>query len=522
MPQCIYSQDKSNIITGSDSGTRDFRTPSIDYSDYLCGQMSKDVNFRISKMKIVRTKIVDKGNVLFNIIPIDQFGNFIQNLTNKELEFDAILEKDYVKYKSMLKFQSESKLEKSKKTNLHILVENSILTTNLQDILRQIRNLIPKLMPTDSISVSLFNQKIQNILPIESAQAAYLKLSVENVKCSGTNSAINVLYQKLNELETHKSDANNIIVQIYTGYENSSFIDTYGDIIDRAKDLNIPIYTVGIGTKVRSFQTQPLSEATGARYYDLQEENLENLSAILNEIYYSDKVFYQYKLTPDAFSEEWDNLVMQAALYNGADFLDNFVDIYFKAPDIMTTNKILAIYDKEESFPDTNSFESYQMIALYMQNNPTIKMEITGYTDNESKTTELALSRADKVRDAIVSFGVNPRRFVLKSAGDEEPIYTSSAPQNLLALNRRTELKWLREEDKPAEIKGELAESEFMADQFVITWEKIGYKAYYKRTVINGETMYKVILWNYETNEQAAEEINRLKATFQDIEFKVE
>jgi outer membrane protein OmpA-like peptidoglycan-associated protein len=445
----------------------------------------------------------------------------------KEFELDHSLVRDFVKLPSNISFLSESKLKQNKEfLNIHLLIENSYLSKNNKDIVDQVRRSLQSLMIGDLVSVSFFNHTKNQVISLESPESAFLKLNADNLQPFGTNSSAKVLYETLKEIESSKSKDRNIIIQILNSSENSSILNRFKEVIDKAKELNVAIYSVGIGSDIRTYQIQPVSNATGGRFYWLDNSHLPDLSSVINEIYFGNKVNYKFKIKPAAKLDDLEDFELKLSFYNGTTFIDESVQIYLKTPEIFTTNKILSVYNSNESLHDSSYTPQIIELADYLKNNPSKKIQITGHSDNESKgsTSEQMISseRANRLKEEIVSFGVNPHRIRTKGAGSSSPMYFSPQDAGQAAYNRRAEIRWLDEELLPYEISGEKAESEFLAEQIIKKWEDLGYRAYYQRAMEFDEIFYRIIFWGYGNEDQASKESEKLKGTFENIDFKVE
>lgn len=84
-------------------------------------------------------------------------------------------------------------------------------------------------------------------------------------------------------------------------------------------------------------------------------------------------------------------------------------------------------------------------LAAFMQDNPQVKGEIAGHTDNvgEKKANmELSLKRARAVYDYLVAKGIDPQRLTYKGYGDTRPAVPNDSEENR-QLNRRIEFKFL-------------------------------------------------------------------------------
>lgn len=82
-------------------------------------------------------------------------------------------------------------------------------------------------------------------------------------------------------------------------------------------------------------------------------------------------------------------------------------------------------------------------VVRLMKDNPTLKIQINGHTDNSGKTADnitLSEERARAVTAYLVSKGVAPARLSSKGWGDTQPVADNGSPEGR-AKNRRTELK---------------------------------------------------------------------------------
>ncbi len=81
----------------------------------------------------------------------------------------------------------------------------------------------------------------------------------------------------------------------------------------------------------------------------------------------------------------------------------------------------------------------------FMNNNPGLKIEISGHTDNVGTTEynkELSNNRAKSVYNYLIENGINPEKLTYKGYGESEPVSTNETELEK-AKNRRTEIKIL-------------------------------------------------------------------------------
>jgi len=81
-------------------------------------------------------------------------------------------------------------------------------------------------------------------------------------------------------------------------------------------------------------------------------------------------------------------------------------------------------------------------VVQLMKENPTLRIQISGHTDNSGKATDnqgLSENRAKAVTNYLVSKGIAAARLTYKGFGDTQPIADNATPEGR-AKNRRTEL----------------------------------------------------------------------------------
>jgi len=82
-------------------------------------------------------------------------------------------------------------------------------------------------------------------------------------------------------------------------------------------------------------------------------------------------------------------------------------------------------------------------IVQLLKDNPTLKIQINGHTDNSGNASDnitLSGNRAKSVTSYLTSKGIDPGRLSSKGWGDTQPVAGNATPEGR-AQNRRTELK---------------------------------------------------------------------------------
>lgn len=107
--------------------------------------------------------------------------------------------------------------------------------------------------------------------------------------------------------------------------------------------------------------------------------------------------------------------------------------------EIKITQQIHFEFDKDKIRPE--SFPILDAVVEVLQQNPKIKIEIQGHTDNKGAAAynkKLSDRRAASVKKYLVAKGIDETRLTSKGYGMEQPIVPNTSDQNR-ALNRRVQ-----------------------------------------------------------------------------------
>ncbi|MES2108688.1 MAG: OmpA family protein [Bacteroidota bacterium] len=98
-------------------------------------------------------------------------------------------------------------------------------------------------------------------------------------------------------------------------------------------------------------------------------------------------------------------------------------------------------FDIDKSTIKPESMGTLNMVVGILKDNPDLKFEIDGHTDNTggaAHNATLSQQRADAVKNQLVSMGVDAGRLTTKGFGDTKPISDNTSPEGK-ANNRRVE-----------------------------------------------------------------------------------
>ncbi len=139
-------------------------------------------------------------------------------------------------------------------------------------------------------------------------------------------------------------------------------------------------------------------------------------------LFYSDH-FFLSKSTPDSTYEK--NIPLQPIEANASVVLKN---IFFDV--------------NQYELKPASQVELDRIVHL-LSENPSVKIEISGHTDNEGKPADnlvLSNNRAKAVTNYLVSKGIAAQRLVSKGYGETKPVANNQTEEGR-AVNRRTEMK---------------------------------------------------------------------------------
>ncbi len=117
---------------------------------------------------------------------------------------------------------------------------------------------------------------------------------------------------------------------------------------------------------------------------------------------------------------------------------------YFNGTNVKKGQKLVlknVQFDFAKSTLKESSYTDLAKVVTYMKANPTVKIALYGHTDNignKSSNLTLSTSRANAVKDYLITKGIKADRIQTKGFGSSEPISSNSTDAGR-ALNRRVE-----------------------------------------------------------------------------------
>ncbi len=176
--------------------------------------------------------------------------------------------------------------------------------------------------------------------------------------------------------------------------------------------------------------------------------NLDNDSLVFSKT--DSNVIFTVKVGEYSLYSEKSGYLFVSKHFSALDTLGTRVlrltlEMYPLAPGyVMRLHNIFFDFDdytlKKQSYPEL------QKLVRFLNNNPTIHVEISGHTDsigNAQYNKVLSLKRAMAVKNYLVSAGIKPDRITVKGYGSSRPVASNKTPKGR-ELNRRVEVKIIK------------------------------------------------------------------------------
>lgn len=122
------------------------------------------------------------------------------------------------------------------------------------------------------------------------------------------------------------------------------------------------------------------------------------------------------------------------------------IDFYLQPIEIGTKVVLENIYFQTgKSILTPNSYDALDQVARFLENNRSVRLEISGHTDNTGSVRfnkALSEARARAVVNYLINHGVSAERLEYKGYADEQPVADNSTEEGR-EMNRRVEFKIL-------------------------------------------------------------------------------
>lgn len=292
----------------------------------------------------------------------------------------------------------------------------------------------------DQLAVTVFNENYEVVAPLSKNTDDIIARIKEKRKygLGRFSSVYESMWKSMDVFEFTSKDVPRVMALFTDGDENYSKKQV-GEIIKKAKELNIHIFCVAFGYS-QDDELREIANYTGGKFYKAYSK--EELTAIFRDIYMSLRNYYLIEYTPPKYYGKHyvtshltvpgraSDLIAEGE-YNTDDFWKDRGDEF-----VIPINFDFAKWDiKPESMPQIDE------LADQMMSRPRLKIEIQGHTDNigtPEVNQELSEKRANAVKMALVSRGIDESRIRTRGFGFTMPIADNNTEEGR-AKNRRTQ-----------------------------------------------------------------------------------
>lgn len=292
----------------------------------------------------------------------------------------------------------------------------------------------------DKIGIASFNHKLDIKVPMSSSKSDILtmyraKRQTGYGRFSGVYEAV---WNSLAIFNDTPSEVPRVLVMFTDGDDNYSKKEL-GDLIEKAKAMNVHVFCVAFGYS-KDDKLSQLASFTGGKFYKFYTK--EELIAIFRDIYMSLRYYYLVTYTPPKY---WgyhkvyaylnapgraDSLIAEGE-YDTSDLWKDVGDEFVRP----------ILFDFNKSELKAESSVIIDEIVDAMLSRPRLKLEVQGHTDNvggDEYNQKLSEARAASVYDALARRGIDPSRLRYIGFGMSKPIASNDTEEGR-AKNRRTQ-----------------------------------------------------------------------------------
>ena len=136
--------------------------------------------------------------------------------------------------------------------------------------------------------------------------------------------------------------------------------------------------------------------------------------------------------------------ITEGVLFDGSDLKHNFSLTPLEIGETIRLNKVY--FERGTSTLLKTSFSELDQVVDMMTENPTVKIELSGHTDNQGSSklnVTLSQDRVEKVKMYLTEHGIEGKRIKGKGYGGTKPV-ASNASEETRKMNRRVEITILK------------------------------------------------------------------------------
>jgi outer membrane protein OmpA-like peptidoglycan-associated protein len=215
-------------------------------------------------------------------------------------------------------------------------------------------------------------------------------------------------------------------LDIYTAYPNpyppEALVTVSGHVLEHGSNqpiaASITVTDLSSGEVVANYTTD---DRTGDYFVVLARGHRYSITAEApDHIFYSD----EYAIPPNTAAQDLKKDILLYRTSGG-------------------NTRLLVFFDFDQAELKTESKPDLNRAIAFLRQNPTINVEIAGYTDSVGTVeynTKLSQDRANAVRTYLISGGIDQNRLKAVGYGEDQPV-ADNATEEGRARNRRVEMR---------------------------------------------------------------------------------
>ena len=362
----------------------------------------------------------------------------------------------------------------------------------------------------DSVSVIAVDHSWLQLSPLVSGSA--LPMAITD---PGPSTGLTALYAGLmSAIESASSaDATDRDVVLVTATDdNASIQHDLADVVTRARERNVRISTIRVGQSNLGYVFRYLAGATGGRAMQVQSDSAHVVAQLVRQIVMARRNYVDLTIpVPASYAQAPDLDISVSVTVPGMTLTDT-VRLPLRPRQYKRQRTILAGFSDAA---DTSLSAYRAQLALLgesLSDDSTSVIDIIGHIEKSSlDATNRGRRRAQRVADAIIAQGISAERITVRSEGDSKPLYAFELMPWQRRMNNRVELRRYTADPYPYDVVVAMVRTEAQAEELLTTWEGRGFKAYFDASVVEGEPLYRVMLWGYasKADAEAAAEVVR-------------
>ncbi len=462
----------------------------------------------VQTVRLLRVDLFDSDSLHLYFVPLDRFGN--ADLRSDTVTVQIQMQALQSRIPSKLLFQAVAHRWCDRQPiDLVLCVEYTDATFPFfGSIAQALRSALPLLPPASTVSLVFYNHSInatQLQTPLEdySSQFHFLGFAPR----SNLSAFLRALYHTV-AIPLASPDHRRVVIHIGRGVDNASLAVSLQDVFEAIRQQRVNLFFVGVGEWDNTALLSRFEAQVAAPLYFPSSISVSELKGIFQEIFLSLQTAYRVTVGY-ALYREWqqENRHFSIRCRMGAKMLSNPVRVEIdEARQTILSHQILATFATGSSRVDPVFAEQLDRVVELLRTNPEQRIVLQGHASasgTEQRNQQLSYARALAVKRYLVRKGIAADRIHCIGLSSTSPIYPLPYADWQRRLNRRVEIRWLTPALLPYEIYAERTVSEEQAYQLAEQWRSRGLNVYVKPIQRHRQTFFQVVLWGFESRDQA-------------------